>query len=59
MDIDEETHPNKKQKTEGPDDIGVELSYEEIPEFGSPDKDKLCFHVSFENSSSSAPSELS
>ena len=55
MDIDEETHPNKKQRTEGPNDIGAELSYEEIPEFGGLDNDKPGFHISFDDASSSAP----
>ena len=56
MDIDEEAHPHKKQRTQGPNDIGVELSDEEIPELRGPEKDKPGFHVSFYNTSFSAPS---
>ena len=59
MDVDEEPHPNKKHRTQGPNDIEVELSDDEVPVLRGPDKGKPGFLLSFDSASSSAPSELS
>ena len=59
MDIDEGTHPHKKQRTAGIDVIGKGPCFEYFPQFGAPDKNKGGFMITFNDASSSGLSRLS
>lgn len=59
MEVDEETSPSKKQRTKVLEDLDTELSNDEASFLKGPEKYKPRFILSFDSTSSSAPSDFS